>query len=151
VSNVSSAVAIGYRPQSDYTVTGTIAGNSLILHAPLSAFNLHPGSTLLSFASYSLAGPSDQVLSGAPETSQVFASMRTVDSSPPIDAVLAAAISPVPTANLGTPMQPGPTVPNLPNTTTAAPRDGVALVLSSLAIAVALGVGSRRRRRIDIP
>jgi hypothetical protein len=148
VSNVSSAVAIAYRPQSAYPVTGEIQGNSLILRAPLSAFGLHTGSTLLGFAGFSLAGPSDQVLSGAPETSQVVASMRTADSAPPIDAVLAAVSSPVPTPTPGTPNQPAtPAASTLPNTTAAAPRDGVALVLSGLAIAVVITVGARRRRR----
>jgi len=142
VSNVNAAVAIAYRPQTAYPVTGEIKGNSLVLRAPLSAFGLKTGSTLLSFQAFSLAGPSDEVLSGAPETSQLAASMRTVDASPPMDAVLAATSSP------GAPVAATTAAGSirLPNTAAAAPRDGM-VVAAGLGLAAAVVLVGRRRRR----
>jgi len=146
VSNVNSAVAIAYRPQTAYPVTGEIQGNSLILRAPLSAFGLttHPGTNvLLSYGAFSLAGPSDEVLAGAAETAQLAASMRTVDSSPPMDALLVAASS------SGTPgggSTRGTGTIGLPNTA-AAPQDGIALALGALGLGIGVAVTTRRQRR----
>jgi hypothetical protein len=98
VNNVSSAVAIAYRPQTGFTVTGQVSGHSLLLRAPLSQFGLHAGSTLVALGAYSLAGAADTTLAGQPETSQVLAAMRDVDSSPAIDALLSAGSVPGSTA-----------------------------------------------------
>ena len=83
-----SAIGIAYRPQSAFPVTGSIVGNTLSFRGHLADFGLSNGSKLVSFAAYSLAGPADSNLGGQSSTPQVFTSMRNVDSSPPIDAVL---------------------------------------------------------------
>jgi hypothetical protein len=91
LSNGNSAVGVSYRPQSAFTVTGKISANSLLISGKLSDFGAAAGSTLVSYGSFSLAGPADALISGQPTSAQIFASMRTVDSSPTMDAVLAAA------------------------------------------------------------
>jgi hypothetical protein len=91
LSNGNSAVGVSYRPQSSFVVTGKVQGNSLLITGRLSDFAAAAGDTLVSYGSYSMAGPADALISGQAASSQVFASMRTVDSSPPMDAVLAAA------------------------------------------------------------
>jgi hypothetical protein len=89
LSNANAAVGISYRPQSSFVVTGKVQGNSLLITGRLSDFAAAPGDTLASYGSFSLAGPADSLISGQTASSQIFASMRTVDSSPPMDAVLA--------------------------------------------------------------
>jgi hypothetical protein len=130
VNNTSSAVGIAYRPQTSYPVTGSISGSSLIFNTPLSTFGIAPGATLVSFSGFSLAGPADSAL-GAPAgqttTSQIFASMRTVDASPPLDAVV------------GSPAADTPESPWTP----------VMLASGAAAIAAISVVTRRRRRRAD--
>lgn len=91
LSNANAAVGISYRPQSSFVVTGKVQGNSLLITGRLADFGAAAGDTLVSYQSHSLAGPADALISGQPASAQIFASMRNVDSSPPMDAVLAAA------------------------------------------------------------
>jgi hypothetical protein len=157
VSNATSAVGIAYRPQSAYTVTGQVSGNTLLLQAKASDFHVTSGSTLISFAAYSLAGPSDAIVTGQSATSQIFTSMRAVNASPPMDAIVAA-----PTTGTGTGAGTPPgVVPGTsgsggvtgpaatigtPNTAAAAPSAVHATQLAGLTL-VLLGVMSTLRRR----
>lgn len=144
ISNATAAVGVAYRPQSSFPVTGQVSGHTLLLQAKLSQFHLATGSTLQGFAAYSMAGPADGLISGQPASSQIFTVMRTVDASPPMDAVLAAA-----SQSGGTPGSGGPNAAaaGTPNTSAAAPS-GAAGPLAALAL---LGVGAaaelRRRRQ----
>ena len=112
VSNVNSAVALDYIPVSGYTVTGTLDGNTLVLTAPLKAFASKVGDTLYSVQAFSLVGPDNRTLGGQPETDQVLAAMRNLDTSPPFDAVLGplalASTQGVPGVPAGTPKPPAP-------------------------------------------
>jgi MYXO-CTERM domain-containing protein len=145
VSNVNAAVAIAYRPQTAFPVTGEIQGNTLLLRGRLAAFGVAPGSTLISYQAFSLAGPADAVLAGAPETSQVFATMRDVDGSPPMDAVIAGPeqqpLVPIP----GGKAQPV-ALAGTPNAAAAPPSSGAA-PLAALGLVGLLWAGARRRRR----
>ena len=121
LSNGNAAVGVAYRPQAGVSVTGKIQGNTLLITGHLSDFGASPTSTLVSYAAHSLAGPADTVLAGQTTSSQIFTTVRNVDSSPPMDAVLT-----TPSAN----------VPE-------APWAGL-MVLGTAAAVVA--VGARRRR-----
>jgi hypothetical protein len=88
VNAATAPVGIAYRPQSALPVSGSVQGNTLTLHGHLADFTLASGSKLVSFAAYSLVGPADTNLGGQASTPQVFTSMRTVDASPPMDAVI---------------------------------------------------------------
>jgi len=144
VSNVNAAVAIAYRPQTAFPVTGEIQGNTLLLRGRMADFGVALGSTLISYQAFSLAGPADALLAGAPETSQVFATMRDVDASPPMDAVLAGPeqqpLVPIP----GGKAQPV-ALAGSPNTAAAPPTTAVPS-LAALAVVGLLGAGLRRRR-----
>jgi hypothetical protein len=89
-NNGTSAVGVSYRGQTGFTVTGSISGNTLFLQVPLSEVNATIGGNLLSFASYSLAGPADTAIQGQTTSSQVVVAMRTIDAAPPMDVVLSA-------------------------------------------------------------
>jgi hypothetical protein len=123
LSNGNSAVGIAYRPQAGVAATGKIEGNSLLITAPLSAFGASAGSTLVSYAAHSFAGPSDTVLAGQTTSTQIFTTVRNVDSSPPMDAVLTTLAAAVPETPL----------PGL-------------LVFAAAGSAVAVGVRRRRGR-----
>jgi hypothetical protein len=88
VNAASAPVGIAYRPQSAFPVSGSVQGNTLTLRGHLADFTLASGSKLVSFAAYSLVGPADTNLGGQTSTPQVLTSMRTVDASPPMDAVI---------------------------------------------------------------
>jgi hypothetical protein len=146
VSNVNVAVAIAYRPQAAFPVTGEIQGNTLLLRGRMADFGVVPGSTLISYQAFSLAGPSDALLAGAPETSQVFATMRDVDGSPPMDAVIAGPeqqpLVPIPGG------KPQPVArAGSPNAAAAPPSTGFAW-LAALVLVGLLSTGVRRRRRL---
>ncbi|MBJ7610483.1 MAG: hypothetical protein JF887_13790 [Candidatus Dormibacteraeota bacterium] len=121
LSNGNSAVGVSYRPQQAFVVSGKVQGNSLLITGRLSDFAAAAGDTLVSYASFSLAGPADSLIAGQKASSQVFVSLRTIDSSPPMDAVLGA---------------PATNVPEAPRV--------VLLLVPALLIAVAFGL--RRRR-----
>ena len=145
VSNVSSAVAVGYRPQAAFPVTGQIQGNTLLLRGRMADFGVGLGSTLISYQAFSLAGPSDALLAGAPQTSQVFAAMRTVDAAPPMDAVIAGPeqqpLVPIPGAS----SQPVALLP-IPNTA-AAQAGALAALLPLALVGLSLVLSAGRRRR----
>jgi hypothetical protein len=148
VSNVNSAVGIAYRPQTAFPVTGQLQGHTLLLRGQMSTFGgLSVGSQLISYQAFSLAGPSDELLSGVPETAQIAASMRDVDGSPPMDAIIAGpAAQPVVAAAPGSTPQTVALVGGSPNTArdaSSTPRTAVVAVLSLLV----LGAMARRRRR----
>jgi hypothetical protein len=144
ISNGTSAVGIAYRPQTAFPVTGEVSGHTLLLKANMSQFHLATGSTLQGLAAYSLAGPSDGLISAQPASSQIFTAMRTVDASPPMDAVLAASAA----QSGGTPPGGGaaPATVSTPNTAAAGPA-GAAAPLAALALlGVGAAAGARRRR-----
>jgi MYXO-CTERM domain-containing protein len=145
VSNVNAAVAIAYRPQTAFPVTGEIQGNTLLLRGRMADFGVVPGSTLISYQAFSLAGPADALLAGAPQTSQIFATMRDVDGAPAMDAVIAGPeqqpLVPIP----GGPAQPV-ALAGSPNTAAAPAGTGLAS-LAALGLLGLLGAGVRRRRR----
>jgi hypothetical protein len=120
VNAATAPVGIAYRPQPAFPVSGSVQGNTLTLRGHLADFALASGSKLVSFAAYSLVGPADTNLGGQTSTPQVFTSMRTVDASPPMDAVIGS---------------PGNNVPEAP---------WVVLLVLSGGLIVAMGV--RRRR-----
>ena len=146
VSNGNSPVAVAYRPQSGTTVTGLLSGTTLTLRAPLSQLGAAAGDRLVSVQAFSLAGPSDEVLSGEPETAQVLAAMREIDAAPPLDAQLVAAQGSSTQSTTGAPLSGGTTAPSgLPNT---APVGSPLAVLIGVPLALAAAVaGARRRRR----
>ncbi|HXA29300.1 MAG TPA: hypothetical protein VN193_11210 [Candidatus Angelobacter sp.] len=145
VSNANAAVAIAYRPQTAFPVTGIIQGNTLLIRGRMADFGVAPGSTLISYQAFSLAGPADALLAAAPETSQVFATMRDVDASPPMDAVIAGPeqqpLVPIPGGLPQTVALAGS-----PNTAAVAPTNGLAS-LAALGLLGLLGAGVRRRRQ----
>jgi len=154
VNNVNAPVAVAYRPQTAFPVTGEVQGNSLLIRGRLSDFGVGLGSTLFSYQAFSLAGPADSLLAGQATASQVFYVMRNVDASPPMDAVIASAsqqpLVPVP----GGPAQPV-ALAQIPNTSAAHPAGPAALLLL-LAPALAgwlvwRRVRSRRGRRGKAP
>jgi hypothetical protein len=124
ISNATSAVGIAYRPQASFPVTGKVGGNTLLLQADMSQFHLAAGSTLQGLAAYSLAGPSD---ASSAASSQIFTAMRTVDASPPMDAVLAA----VTTTQGGGQPPSTPTTPMIASPNTSAPAGGAAAARAS--------------------
>ena len=76
----TSIYGAGYH--TDFTATGSISGNTLTIRAPLASFGLSAGVQVTSATAFAMAGPSE-----ATELT-VDRLMRTVDASPPFDAVL---------------------------------------------------------------
>ncbi|HEX2172709.1 MAG TPA: Ig-like domain-containing protein, partial [Dehalococcoidia bacterium] len=74
--------AAGYHTDQNYPVTGRIVGDSLVFRAPAQAFGLSEGEEVFSASAFAMAGPSEE------EETLVFNVMRTVDATPPFDAVL---------------------------------------------------------------
>ncbi|MEA2518197.1 MAG: hypothetical protein QOF49_277, partial [Chloroflexota bacterium] len=66
----------------DFTASGSVAGNVVTIRAPLSAFKLSSGAAVTSATAFAMAGPSE-----ATELT-VDRLMRTVDATPPFDAIL---------------------------------------------------------------
>ena len=143
VNNVNAAVGIAYRPQTAFTVTGQRSGNTLLLKAPLSQFGLAPGRTLVSLEAFSLTGPADSALGGT-ATSQIFASMRDIDASPALDAVLAASTGP---AGGNQPVTTNPTTGLSGTPNTSASRPGALAPLAAVWVLGVVAVARRSRRR----
>nr|MBA2381150.1 DUF11 domain-containing protein [Chloroflexota bacterium] len=76
----TSIYGAGYH--TDFAATGSLSGNVLTISAPLASFGLAAGAPLYSITGFAMAGPSE-----ATEIT-VDRLMRTVDASPPFDAVL---------------------------------------------------------------
>jgi uncharacterized repeat protein (TIGR01451 family) len=87
VSEISptTTFAAAYKADAGFPATGSIAGDTIILRAPASAFGLHAGDQILNAAGYALAGPSEAT---EISTGRI---MRTVDVTPPFEATLAEA------------------------------------------------------------
>lgn len=71
-----------YKADANFPVTGEIEGNTIVLRARADRFGLKEGSQLFSATAFAMAGPSEQ------GEESVFNVMRTIDASPPFDAVL---------------------------------------------------------------
>jgi len=149
VNNASAAAAIAYRAQSGFAVTGEVVGHSLLLHGKMSDFKVTQGSTLLSFAAYSLAGPSDALISGQQTSSQIFTAMRTVDASRPMDAIVrAASENSIPTPGSGgSGSNPAVTPGTIATPNTTAAPAGAPWQLVGVTLAGVLGMSAVRRRR----
>ena len=78
----SPTTIYGAAYHTDFAATGSVSGNVLTIRAPLSAFGLSFGSSVYSATAFAMAGPSE-----ATELT-VDRLMRTVDATPPFDAVL---------------------------------------------------------------
>jgi uncharacterized repeat protein (TIGR01451 family) len=79
----ASPVAVyGAAYHTDFAAVGSVSNNVLTIRAPLSAFGLPSGAAVTSATAFAMAGPSE-----ATELT-VDRLMRTVDATPPFDAVL---------------------------------------------------------------
>ncbi|HEX5147736.1 MAG TPA: DUF11 domain-containing protein, partial [Candidatus Limnocylindrales bacterium] len=81
----TTTFAASYKADPGFPVSGLVAGDTIIMRAPATAFGLHAGDQLFSAAGYALAGPSE-----ATEIT-IGRIMRTVDATPPFEATLAEA------------------------------------------------------------
>lgn len=91
----STVLGAGYHADSGYHVSGTVKDNLLVLEAPAAEFGVGDGSRLFSVTAFAMAGPAeaDESLTNM---------MRTVDATPPFDALLSEgpAASPPPAAEI---------------------------------------------------
>jgi uncharacterized repeat protein (TIGR01451 family) len=79
----ASPVAVyGAAYHTDFAAVGSVSNNILTIRAPLAAFGLSSGAAITSATAFAMAGPSE-----ATELT-VDRLMRTVDATPPFDAVL---------------------------------------------------------------
>jgi uncharacterized repeat protein (TIGR01451 family) len=83
VSATSPTAVFGAGYHTDFSATGTVSGNQLTIRAPLGAFGLASGMSLYSVTGFTMAGPSE-----ATELT-IDRIMRTIDATPPFDALLA--------------------------------------------------------------
>jgi hypothetical protein len=113
---VGYQVGAAYRTDAGIPVTGAVEGSTLVLRAPASAFGLATGAPLYSVTAFAMAGPSEV------NDEQIENVERTVDATPPFDAVL------------GVDPDPGVDVPEVPFA-----------ALLPLAAAALLGVALVRR------
>jgi uncharacterized repeat protein (TIGR01451 family) len=80
LASPTSVYGAGYH--TDFAAVGSVSGNVLTIRAPLAAFGLGAGATMTSATAFAMAGPSE-----ATELT-VDRLMRTVDATPPFDAIL---------------------------------------------------------------
>jgi uncharacterized repeat protein (TIGR01451 family) len=78
----SPTTVYGAGYHTDFAAVGSVSGNVLTIRAPLTAFSLASGAAVTSATAFAMAGPSE-----ATELA-VDRLMRTVDATPPFDAVL---------------------------------------------------------------
>lgn len=79
-----------YKADAGFRVTGSLQGDTLVLRAPLSALGLASGGPIYSATAFTTAGP-------RAKDESLVDPMRTIDATPPFDAVLPAAVAPTPT------------------------------------------------------
>lgn len=79
-----------YKRDPGFEVQGTLQGDTIELRAPLSALGLEAGGPIYSVTAFTTAGP-------RAEDESLIDPMRTIDATPPFDAVLLAATQPSPT------------------------------------------------------
>lgn len=101
-----------YKADAGFRVTGSLQGDTLVLRAPLSAFGLAAGGPIYGVTAFTTAGP-------RAEDESLIDPMRTIDATPPFDAVLPAAIGPTPTPTLSPTLTATPTP--TPTATSTAP------------------------------
>jgi hypothetical protein len=111
----SPVVALGkqgaaYHTDTNYPVTGTIEGNTLVLRAPVAQFGLSAGSHVVNVTGLTMAGPNEA------SEKTILNPMRTVDAVPPFNATLVAA-PPTTTTTV-------PTATTLPGATTTTVAGG---------------------------
>ncbi|MBA2719763.1 MAG: DUF11 domain-containing protein [Chloroflexi bacterium] len=82
VAAISPTAVFGAGYHRDFDTTGSVSGNILTIRAPLAAFGLAAGAPLYSVTGFAMAGPSE-----ATELT-IDRLMRTVDATPPFDAIL---------------------------------------------------------------
>jgi hypothetical protein len=152
ITNGTSSVGSTYDPKSGVTVTYKVVGNSLFLRAPMAQLGVSPSSTLYSLTSFSMAGPMDTSVGVAATDGSIINIVREVDSTPPMDAVLASSASQPPvtgpgcTGGCSVPTTGAATPGGLVNTAGSAPGAAAGAAAGLLAAAVALGARRRRRR-----
>lgn len=79
----NNVIAAGYHRDENITVTGTLADSTIELRVPASQFGLQNKSRLYNVTTFAMAGPNE-------EDEEFMNPMRTVDATPPVDAVLLA-------------------------------------------------------------
>lgn len=82
IAAISPTAVFGAGYHTDVAAAGSVSGNVLTIRAPLSAFGLAAGAAVSSATAFAMAGPSE-----ATELT-IDRLMRTVDATPPFDAVL---------------------------------------------------------------
>jgi hypothetical protein len=122
---VGYVIGAAYRSDASYAVTGAVEGNTLVLRAPASAFGVTSGQSVYSVTAFTMAGPSEA------NDTQLENVERTVDVTPPFDAVL------------GTDPDPGTDVPEVP-VTLLLPLVAVGLMLTAYRVRRTRGQGGSR-------
>ena len=122
-------VGAAHKADTGFRVTGSMQGDTLMLRAPLSALGLESGGPIYSATAFTTAGP-------RAENESLVDPMRTIDATPPFDAVLPAAIAPTATATptaSATPT-PTPTVTATPTPTPVPTPSSTTLAPASVAL-----------------